>query len=57
MKEWKLMAPGERVLIIGSTSEPWLCAKKDEKALMAFWSKFIYTPLPDDATRRLLWQR
>lgn len=49
------MQPGERVMVIGNSSEPWLCTKKDEKAFMSFWSKYLYFPLPDDASRKHLW--
>ena len=49
------MKPGERVLVIGNSREPQLCAKKDEKAFVSFWDKHLYLPLPDYASRRLLW--
>ncbi len=31
LKEVKGMGPGERVLLLGNSREPWLCTKKDEK--------------------------
>lgn len=50
----KQLKPGERVLVIGASSEPQLCVKKDEKALLAFFQKHICLPLPDYASRKLL---
>lgn len=57
LKEWKTVLPGERVILIGNTSEPWICAKKDEKAFMNFFTKYIYFPIPDDASRKHLWTK
>jgi len=54
-KEAKGLGPGERVLIVGNSREPWLCVKKDEKAFMSFWSKHVYLPAPDYASRKVLW--
>lgn len=54
----KALKPGDRVLVIGNSSEPWLAAKKDERVFIGFWSKLIPLPLPDYASRRvsiLLW--
>ena len=53
LKECKGMAPGERVLVVGNSREPFLCTKKDEKALMSFWSKHVFLPPPDFASRRV----
>lgn len=55
VKEMKTVKAGERLLVIGHTKEPQLCAKKDEKAFLGFWSKHIYLPLPDYASLRELW--
>eukprot|EP00959_Pyramimonas_sp_CCMP1952_P168209 3514912-Pyramimonas_sp.AAC.1 len=55
VKETKALAPGERVIIIGNTQQPYLCMKKDEKAFMEFFQKHVYVPLPDYASMRLLW--
>ena len=53
LKECKGMGPGERVMIVGNSREPFTCAKKDEKALMSFWSKHIFLPPPDYASRKV----
>lgn len=55
LKEVKTMAKGERVLILGASSEPHLCVKKDQKALVDFFQKHVHCPLPDYASRRKLW--
>lgn len=52
----KQLKPGERVLVLGASSEPYLCVKKDERALLGFFQKHIALPLPDYASRKLLWQ-
>jgi hypothetical protein len=41
------------VLLVGCSREPWLAAKKDEKAFMDVWSKALHMPLPDYAARRV----
>lgn len=43
------------MLVIGATSEPYLCAKKDESALVNFFHKHIHMPMPDYASRQILW--
>ena len=55
LKEVKTMAKGERVLIVGASSEPFLCVKKDQKSLVEFFQKHVHCPLPDYASRRQLW--
>jgi IQ and AAA domain-containing protein len=55
VQEIKQLKPGERVLVIGASSEPYLCTKKDEKALMNFFQKHICFPFPDYASRKLIW--
>ena len=47
------MGPGERVMIIGNSREPFTCVKKDEKAFMSFWAKHIFLPPPDYASRKV----
>ncbi len=49
------MGPGERVLLLGNSREPFLCTKKDEKAFMGFWTKTVFLPPPDYASRKVLW--
>ena len=51
----KALKPGERVLLIGATSEPQLCAKKDESALVNAFQKHVHMPMPDYASRQILW--
>lgn len=55
LKEVKSLGPGERVLILGNSREPFLCTKKDEKAFMGFWAKTVFLPAPDYASRKALW--
>jgi hypothetical protein len=57
LRELKGLAPGDRVLLVGCSREPWLAAKKDDKAFMGVWSKALHMPLPDYAARRVsaLW--
>lgn len=50
-----MLKPGDRVIVIGASSEPYLCAKKDETALVNFFQKHIHMPLPDYASRQLIW--
>lgn len=52
----KQLKPGDRVLVLGASSEPYLCTKKDERALLGFFQKHIALPLPDYASRKQLWQ-
>jgi hypothetical protein len=53
VKEVKALRPGDRVIVIGNSREPWLAAKKDERAFLAFWDKVLPLPLPDYASRRV----
>ncbi|KAI8469151.1 MAG: hypothetical protein J3K34DRAFT_514240 [Monoraphidium minutum] len=55
VKEVKALRPGDRVLVLGNSREPWLAAKKDERGFLSFWDKALHLPLPDYASRRLLW--
>lgn len=54
-KELKALAPGQRVIVIGNSREPYLPTKKDEKAFLNLWDKHIYCPLPDYASRKVVW--
>ena len=56
LKEMKQLQPGDGVLVVGNSSQPFLCTKKDEKAFVGFWDKHILLPIPDYDARRLLWQ-
>jgi hypothetical protein len=40
-------------MIVGNSREPWIAAKKDEKALLGFWTKTLALPVPDYASRRV----
>jgi hypothetical protein len=53
LRELKGLSPGDRVLLVGCSREPWLAAKKDEKAFMGVWGKALHMPLPDYAARRV----
>lgn len=50
-KEMKGLGPDERILVLGCSSAPQMCVKKDEKAFISFFDKHIYLPLPDYASR------
>lgn len=53
----RLLAPTDRVLIIGASSRPYSLEKaKDYNALMAFFKKVVFLPLPDYPSRYMLWQ-
>jgi len=55
-KDWptyvKSLLPDDGVFIIGCTNQPWL---GEEKQYRALFDKYIYTPLPDYATRLHVW--
>lgn len=55
LAEMKALKPGTRVLVVGSSSKPYDCVKKDETAFMNFFDKFIFVPLPDYGSLRELW--
>ncbi|CAG9462067.1 unnamed protein product [Pedinophyceae sp. YPF-701] len=55
LKEFKFLQPGDRVLVVGCTSSPWTCAKKDKKVFVNLFDRHIYCPVPDYASRALLW--
>ncbi|XRB06577.1 dynein regulatory complex subunit 11 [Pycnococcus provasolii] len=56
LKEMKTVMAGERVIVLGSSSQPQMAVKKDMKALIQFFQKTIYVPLPDYGSVRLLWK-
>ncbi len=55
LAKWKgkFVEDNMRVTIIGCTSEPESCSKKEFKK---FFDKSIYFPFPDYSTRRLMWK-
>lgn len=53
--QMKALEPSTRVLVLGTSSEPQMCVKKDEKAFLSFFDKHIYMPLPDYASRLVSW--
>ena len=57
LKEVKGMKQGERVMIVGCSSEPYLCVKKDQRGFMKEVSRFVYCPVPDDLSRRRVWEK
>jgi len=52
-KTMKTLCPGERVLVVGCSDEPWLA---DMKALNGVFQRYIRVPDITYGTRRLLWQ-
>ena len=64
LKECKGLSPGDRVVVVGNSNQPQLVlgpkpngkAVKDNKAFMDFFSKFIYTPIPDYASVKSLYE-
>jgi SpoVK/Ycf46/Vps4 family AAA+-type ATPase len=43
----------DRVLVIGTSSQPFNCKRKDEEALLRAFDKHIRVPLPDYASRQV----
>eukprot|EP00884_Botryococcus_braunii_P013211 jgi/Botrbrau1/21891/Bobra.0249s0020.1 len=52
LKEVEGLQAGDRVLVLGNSSQPHTCIKKDEKALLDFFDKMLPVPMPDHASRR-----
>ena len=51
-----LLEPEDRVLIIGTSSKPYDVEKpKDKEAFKDFFGKKLYAPLPNYASRQILW--
>jgi len=51
-----LLEPEDRVIIIGTSSQPYNCEKaKDFNAFKDFFSKILMMPLPDYPSRQMLW--
>ena len=55
LKEMKQVQPGDQVLVMGNSSTPYLCVKKDEKAFLGFWDKIIHLPVPNYDSLQRLW--
>ena len=51
MKEMKGISADDQVLVMGCSSCPQICVKKDEKAFINFFEKHIYCPIPEYASR------
>jgi SpoVK/Ycf46/Vps4 family AAA+-type ATPase len=49
----KQLQPGERVLLIGNSSNP----GSGGKLMTAFFNKMIFVPLPDYSSRQILWSQ
>ncbi|XP_040858490.1 IQ and AAA domain-containing protein 1-like [Ochotona curzoniae] len=53
-KAVRLLAPGDRVMLIGTTSRPQLA---DLKGLCRVYERILFIPRPDYASRFVLWKR
>lgn len=49
--QMKKLSPEDRVLLLGNTSQPQLCARKDEGALKKMFATRLTIPVPDYASR------
>lgn len=56
LKECKGMGPGERVLIIGNSREPFMCVKKDEKVGGSGGTQFWKETCRGAQLRHLVWK-
>ncbi|CAO2603641.1 IQ and AAA domain-containing protein 1-like, partial [Lemmus lemmus] len=54
MKAIKLLSPGDRVMLIGTTDRPQLA---EMKGLCRFYERILFIPRPDYASRYVLWKR
>ncbi|XP_069853199.1 IQ and AAA domain-containing protein 1-like isoform X2 [Dipodomys merriami] len=52
-KALRLLGPGDRVLLIGTTEQPYLA---DMKGLCRAYERILYIPRPDYASRYVLWK-
>ena len=57
LKERSRHEEGERVMTVGCSSELYLCVKKDQRGFMKEVSRFVYCPVPDDLSRRRVWEK
>jgi len=54
----RLLDINDRVLIIGTSSQPYLCEKaKDYTKFKDFFPKILFLPLPDYPSRQILWTK
>ena len=53
LREAGALGREDRVLILGCSSQPYLCIKRDMEALLRIFNKQLYVPIPDDATRQV----
>lgn len=53
LAEIAALGPKDRVLVVGCSSEPSNCKRKDEEALIGAFDKHIHLPLPDYASRQV----
>ncbi|XP_075811635.1 IQ and AAA domain-containing protein 1-like [Microtus pennsylvanicus] len=54
MKATRLLSPGDRVMLIGTTDRPQLA---EMKGLCRFYERILFIPRPDYASRYVLWKR
>ncbi|OBS78697.1 hypothetical protein A6R68_18940, partial [Neotoma lepida] len=54
MKATRQLSPGDRVMLIGTTSHPQLA---ELKGLCRFYERILFIPRPDYASRYVLWKR
>lgn len=54
VKELKALTKEDRVLVVGCARRPFDCQKKNEKALKAFFGRFVYLARPDYQNRQVL---
>ena len=48
------LTPADGVLVVGTSADPTVCVKRDERDLRAFFPRLIEMPLPDHSSRALL---
>ena len=57
LKEAKFLKEDDRILIVGTSRQPFLCEKGDLKKMNAFFKDFkLFCPMPDYSTMQLLWK-
>ena len=54
----RLLDINDRVLVLGTSSQPYLCEKaKDYNKFKDFFPKILFLPLPDYPSRNILWTK